>query len=228
MVKELICIISEEDFRKLNLKGYMSTHDGIKEVNINDKLDREIKAVIADGYEDEASWLTTPVTIAIHEEPCQKDYDEVRDTYKLISESKVLDIVRHRFMYLDKYMNRFGATSFYIGLGISHLYSSRDYYECHDDYWKVRKAETKVIYRVKLSDIWKNSFVVKHKTVKEDWKFNTLPEGVSPNFDDAKLCTEYDRVDDDFVTKGRYGKFRYGRMTMIVAVDENGKRVKEE
>lgn len=140
MVKKLITEISEEDFRKLDLTVYCNERvyspDGksfrfeMVEKKINDILDSEIQLCLESGFESDLEDLELPVTIAIHEP----------DGY-----------------YLDKFMNRFtGAQTFQFGWGISHLYSTRDYYEAREDYWRVRKDETKVIYRVKLSPEWKN------------------------------------------------------------------------
>ena len=74
--------ISEEDFRKLNLKGYEQTyidihsHDehsecvsqklGWKEVDLNTVLDENIAYWMEQGYEKDFEDLKFPVTIAIH------------------------------------------------------------------------------------------------------------------------------------------------------------------
>ena len=146
MVKHLLLDIEEEDFRKLNLKCYRHVITGgrsiMQEIDLNDLLDNGINYALRNGYESDRTDLTLPVTIAIHEEN--------NDNYS---------------GYLDKFMNRFtGLQTFQIGWGIKHLYSTRDYYEDHEDYWRVRKAETSVIYRVHLNPKWLKKFVLKHKT----------------------------------------------------------------
>ncbi len=237
MVKELICNISEEDFRKLDLKGYKSVvfrdtpresgkHRFLQQVSLNDMLDEELKELLDSGYEHDEAYLEQPVTVALYEDPTDKDYANARKMYPHLPDYGCDEIVRIRFMYLDKFMNRFtGARSYQIGFGIKHLYSTRDYYEAREDYWKVRKAETKVIYRIKLSDKWKNEFVLKHKTEKEDWKFNVLPDGVRPDFDSGKFCKHYDKVDGEWKVTGYTGEFRFGQCLHIIPVDENGNKI---
>ena len=147
MVKHLIKDISEKDFRALNIKVYR--HERVwfdehsftfkmVEHSLNDILDRNIQLSLEAGWESNRKELEMPVYIAIHEE----NNDEYSG-------------------YLDKFMNRFtGLQTFQIGFGIRHLYSTRDYYEDHDDYWRVLKRETAVIYRVHLEP---REFVLKHK-----------------------------------------------------------------
>ena len=212
MIKKIITEISEEDFRKLDLKvkrnervvisenipGHPVCKFEMVERSLNEILDNEIAAVMADGYDSEMKWLHFPVTIAIHEDGGY---------------------------YLDKYMNRFtGGQTFQLGFGIDHLYSTRDYYEMHGDYWRVRKDETKVIYRVKLAEHWLDEFVVKHKTVSEDWPYDKLPENVSPDYITALLCISYDLwPDGTWNESGRYGRFIYDNHEVHMPVDKDGK-----
>ena len=201
--------ISEEDFRKLDLKIMRNEREEgtykfvMKEVSLNEIIDRQIRATIENGTESDLRDLQIPLTIAIHEP----------DGY-----------------YLDKFMNRFtGAQTYQIGWGIEHLYSTRDYYEMHGDYWKVRKSETKVIYRIKLADHWLKEFVLKHKMEIVDWPFNVIPDGVSPDYSKGSLITRYDLQDDgSWKVVGREARFRYLRMEMRFAVDENGKRIEPD
>lgn len=146
--------ISEEDFRKLNLKAYnrswVKKEDGTKqlewlEVDLNKELDENIAYWKGQGYESDLEDLKQPVTIAIHVKngPNPEDF------------------------YLDKYMNRYtGAQTYQFAMGIRHLYSTRDYFETKgEDYWKVAKKETKAIYRIHLDEKHVKSFKLKHKTI---------------------------------------------------------------
>lgn len=152
MIKHLIKDISEKDFRALNIKVFR--HENVivsenipghplyqlqmVEKSLNDILDNEIDLALKSGWPSDKRDLEMPVYIAIHEEN-NAEFSG----------------------YLDKFMNRFtGLQTFQIGWGIKHLYSTRDYYEAHEDYWKVRKKETAVIYRVHLEP---REFVLKHK-----------------------------------------------------------------
>lgn len=212
MIKKIITEISEEDFRKLDLK--VKRHEKIREMigdrkierlvftekSLNDILDENLEYLIESGYEDDYNSLLTPVTIAIHE-PGKDIYEET---------------------YLDKFMNSFtGMQTFQLGLGIKHLYSTRDYYECREDYWRVRKDETKVIYRIKLSDKWLNRFVLKHKTVVSEWEGGVLPDGVSPDYNKAEIHTSYDLIDGEWV-KGRVtAVFKYHNCSHYVPYEKD-------
>ena len=172
MVKRIITEISEEDFRKLDLKGYKTErveHENghryeMVECSLNDVLDEQIQYCLESGCEVDFNDLQIPVTFAIHEPPTEKDYEKVAKTFKGLNEEERRDFCLRTCSYLYKYINQFtGPRSFQIGCGIKHLYSTRDYYEAHDDYWRVRKDETKVIYRVHLSQKWLDRFVLKYK-----------------------------------------------------------------
>lgn len=148
--------ISEEDFRKLDLKGYeivwLEEDEGKpikskrwfwKEVNLNDILDSNIAYWMEQGYEKDFEDLKFPVTIAIHTNngPSPTDY------------------------YFDKFMNQYsGPKTYEIAMGLHHIYSTRDYFEAKDDYWRVLKRETKAIYRVYLDVKYLKEFKFKHKT----------------------------------------------------------------
>lgn len=233
MIKKIITEISEEDFRKLDLTVYRTKLVDDKEtkrydlvpVKINDILDAEIEQTIESGYESDLLDLKTPVTIAIHEEPTQKDYEEFCNKWhnKHLSREEAMDMCRRSYTYLDKFINRYtGAQTFQFSWGIKHLYSTRDYYESRDDYWRVRKDETRVIYRINLSSKWLEKFVLKHKEVAQEWQYNQLPKGVSPDYEEALLCINYDLEDGEFKEHGRYGRFVYKHCEYIIPVDENG------
>lgn len=147
MVKHLIKDISEKDFRKLDIKVYCHERVPVTttsftfkmvEHSLNEILDKNIEYCLEEGWDFNKKELEMPVYIAIHEEN-NNEYSG----------------------YLDKFMNRFtGLQTYQIGFGIRHLYSTRDYYEDHDDYWRVAKKETAVIYRIHLEP---REFVLKHK-----------------------------------------------------------------
>lgn len=210
MVKHLITEISEEDFRKLDIKvkvhERVNTPNGVSiewvEKSLNNILQDNIDTCLKAGYEEDHANLTLPVTIAIHEDGGY---------------------------YLDKFMNRFtGAQTYQFAMGIGKLYSTRDYYEMRGDYWKVRKDETKVIYRVKLSDKWLDKFVLKHKTDVENWPFDILPDGISPDYDSAKLVRHFDKEGDNWIPTGYTGIFEFGTMKQVIPVDKDGNKIEPE
>lgn len=220
MVKKIVTEILEEDFRKLDITVYKHEWvevDGHKSLHyvphkLNDLLDEDIKHILNSGYESDLSDLSLPVTIAIHE-------DNYGDS----------DPKEGLHGYFDKFMNQYsGITTYYIGWGIAHLYSTRDYYEAHEDYWRVSKKETKVIYRVKLDEHWLKEFVLKHKTEVVDWPYDKLPEGIKPDYIDAKLEIHYDLINDEFVEVARSGVFKYGKMLSIIPVDKEGNYIKPD
>ena len=239
MVKNIITEISEEDFRKLDLKVYR--HERIKvdekthrfemvERSLNEILDKEIESCIESGYESDYLDLQLPVTIAIHEPPTEKDHKSVAKMFPRMSEKEIHEYCLRACSYLDKFMNQYtGAQTYQLGWGIKHLYSTRDYFEAHEDYWRVAKKETKVIYRVKLSESWLDKFVFKHKSVKEDWPYNELPDGVSPDYIVAFLVINFDLAEDGaYKEVGRYGRFIYKHSEHHVPVDKNGKAIERD
>ena len=164
MVKHLITDISEEDFKKLNLTVFEQERvdypDGSHKFELvpkelNKIFDNEIMAMVSSGRQDDLDNLNLPITIAIHE-----------DNEKLIQgQNKSAWLTG----YWDKFMNRFsGVQTYQLGIGIKHLYSTRDYYEAHEDYWRVRKDETKVIYRIKVSKEHIDSFKLKFRDVRSN------------------------------------------------------------
>ena len=212
----LITEISEEDFRKLHLKGRSRTSSVAfngaltwKEVDLNQELDENIEYWIDSGYESDLADLKCPVTVALH--VCN-DEEEPTD------------------FYYDKFMNRFtGATTYQLGMGIPHLYSTRDYYEMHGDYWKVKKNETKVIYRIHLDEKWLKKFVLKHKTTEETWPYIDFPDEDYPVTEDAEevlLCICYDLVDGQWKENGRYCKIKYKYSSACIPVDKDGNKIK--
>lgn len=231
MIKRMITEISEEDFRKLDVKVYVTERVGNKielvKKDLNDILDKEIKYCLESGYESDLKDLKIPVTIAIHEEPEPSDYERAHKLFPLMSGEEIEKFVRREFTYLDKFMNRFGGSqTFQIGWGIEHLYSKRDYYEAHGDYWRVSKKETYVIYRVKLSSKWLDKFVLKHKSEYKSWPYEELPEGVHDDFKVSLLKINYDLQEDgSWKEVSRSGIFKYDCSEHHVPVDINGKKI---
>ena len=218
MVKKIITEISEEDFRKLDITVYK--HEMVDgrlhyvPYKINDILDEEIDYVLKSGYESDLIALNLPVTVAIHE-----------DNFGDVDPKEFAGL----HGYFDKFMNMYsGITTYYIGWGIRHLYSTRDYYEDHDDYWRVRKDETKVIYRVKLSTHWLDQFVLKHKSVITEWVYNHIPEGIDKDkIKDIHLCVNYD-LDEygSWLEKSRYCIIEFDHSEHHIPVDANGHELK--
>lgn len=214
MVKKLITEISEADFRKLDIKvhrnerivlsenipGHPLCQFKMVERSINEILDEQIALTLKSGYASDLMDLQTAVTIAIHEP----------DGY-----------------YLDKYMNRFtGAQDFQIGWGIRHLYSTRDYYEAHEDYWRVSKRETKVIYRIMLDEKWADQFVLKHKTEKQPWPYDFLPEpGMRDDYTKAELHIDFELDGEKWIERGRSANFYYEHSQAIIPVDKDGHKI---
>ena len=148
--------ISEEDFVRLNLIAYEQVWETVedkkssactklvwREVKLNEVLYRNVEYWFNSGYEKDYEDLKQPVTIAIHVQngPNPKDY------------------------YFDKFLNRYsGFKTYEIAMGLKHVYSTRDYFESKEDYWRVLKRETKAIYRVHLNPEFFKHFKLKHKT----------------------------------------------------------------
>ena len=133
--------ISESDFRKLDIVAYEQEelhypgdkffHFSWKAVKLSKVLDEMVEIYKSGSKKDD---LKYPVTIAIHVEN------------GLSADPKNY--------YFDKNMNAFtGPRTYQIGIGIKHLYSTRDYFENPETNWKVKKSETKGIYRIHLD--WK-------------------------------------------------------------------------
>lgn len=228
MIKRIITEISEEDFRKLNLVGRTRKMDRTlrkmvtTEVKLNDVLDREIQFLLETGTGKSFKSLALPVTIAIHEPYPKSFYNKMRAAMPNNTDEEVKDYCESVYMYFDKFMDRLtGPASFEVGIGIKHLYSTRDYYEARDDYWRVNKKDTKVIYRINLSPEWLSKFELKHKTEIMDWPYNVLPDNVTPDFEKAELHITYRKVNDEWVEEYRSGVFRYDNVTVVTGVTED-------
>ena len=194
--KMFITEISEEDFRKLDLKVKANERVQIDErshrfemveKSMNDILDKEIKYLLENGYASDLEELSVPVTVAI-----AKDGQ----------------------FYLDKFMNRYsGAQTYQLGLGIKHIYSTRDYFECgkSEDYWRVLKRETKAIYRVHLDEKRRKKFVLKHKS-EVSFYF--------PDHNSEFLHAHY--VIDNYDLDEETGEWKYKNSTEVEHFSEQG------
>ena len=199
----LITEISENDFRKLDLTVW--EHDwqcydsGRKLIwkprKLNDILDEQIKYECESGYEENLLNLSIPITIAVH-------VNNVNPETAASPETQI------SYGYWDKFMNRFTPESTYeIGLGIKHLYSTRDYYEAHEDYWRVNKKETKVIYRVHLN---KRNFTLKHKQV----VLGVIDKNTA-------IYGNYDLVDGEWVLRNKTKIIRNEHSTIYEPYEDN-------
>lgn len=203
--------ISEEDFRKLDLVAYRRvSHDFMNwtETRLNDVLDKNIAYCLEQAYESDFESLKCPVTVAIH-----KANSADADDY-----------------YLDKFMNRFtGAQTYQIGFGIKHLYSTRDYYEDKEDYWRVLKRETKAIYRVHLDKKWLKMFKLKHRTEKMPWNLAFGGSEESNNWE-LWVSFDYDEELKGWVETSKYKvihDLKYGSH-LHIPVDANGEEIKHK
>lgn len=132
--------LTESDFRRLNLWAYEQEEETCKEdrrrdrfvwkrVSLNNILDEVIE--ILNNNREEGEGLSKSIYFAIHNENGLSS-----------------DPVNY---YFDKNMNSFtGPRTFQLGIGLEHLYSTRDYFETKDHLWKVKKSETKAFYCVHL------------------------------------------------------------------------------
>lgn len=211
--KPFITEISQEDFEKLGLKGYQQvkifdekTGTGRyewKEIDLNKQLEEEIQALFCSGTEQSLEFLKCPITLAIHVANGPKPDD----------------------FYLDKYMDMYsGPTTFEFGVGIKHLYSTRDYFEDKEDYWKVLKRETKAIYRIHIREIWIKHFKLKHKTEVRPWPYLEVE---TEEGEELELHIHYvlDEENDKWVESYRMKVKKNGRCVSYVYVDENGNEI---
>ena len=215
MVKKIITDISEEDFRKLDLVGYRltkvkdpltnSTSYVQKRVSLNEELDNNIRYLLDEGTEEGKDALTLPITIAIHNDNDKDEHDETM------------------FGYFDKFMNRFSPPkTFEIGIGIKHLYSTRDYYEDREDYWRVNKRATKRIYRITLDPKWWKAFVVK---VRKRLIKSTINDNSITNF---VAMEKLDPTTGVYNVESYYLETIEANRTIFVKCDANGEAIKDD
>ncbi len=179
----LITEISERDFRKLDLtlwkKTWVTNENGTRslrwlEISANKELDDNIKCMIESGYEEDEKNISLPITLCVHVNNYIK---EDREDYRGGG-------------YFDKYLNMYsGESTYYMWVGIKHLYSNRDYYYDKEyPEFRVRKKETEAIYRIHLEP---RPFVLKHKK-----------EIVETNQPNSWIEIRYDWVDGEWVETG--------------------------
>lgn len=163
-MNKFITEISEEDFKKLQLQGYDNkkveaqdyfTFDFIK-CELNDKLE-EYKHYLTDLIQ-EGEKLPWVIALCIHTEPTEEAINYYLSTFKNVATGEPLvreeafKLALYDFSYFDKWMDRCGHTTYEFGVGINHLYSTRDKWVAKDwiDYFEVRKRDTKAVYIIHL------------------------------------------------------------------------------
>ena len=209
--------ITEEDFRKLSLTAYSQKKvttiaefgrhiSQLKWVpcNLNDILDNLIQSSLENGYHEDLQTLSEPVTVAIHKENGENPQD----------------------YYLDKFLNILGPATYLLGTGIKHLYSTRDYFESKDDYWRVPKRETKAVYRIYLDKKWLNQFVLKHLRVASPWPYvdkYPLPEGAE--YQELVVAYDFDIATGEWIEKGRSRKIVFPDSLHVISIDKEGNEI---
>lgn len=171
-MNNFITEISEEDFRKLNLVGYdnekVDNGDGsygfrFIQKRLNDILEKN-KQYLAELILKDTMHLPWVITVCVHIEPTKKDIDEEAASLKTIAAARlpsdaIVDYEReaylqalYNFSYLDKWMDKSGHTTYEFGVGLDHLYSTRDKWQARGwiDYFEVRKKDTKAVYVIHL------------------------------------------------------------------------------
>lgn len=227
--------ISEKDFRKLNLIGYKNTRVEVDEhsyrmemlpVELNKEID-EYKEYREKEDKNTREPYYDILYIAIHTDPTEEDIEDEMKTFTLdektggrrnLTREEAFKSALFNASYLDKWMNQFtGHQTFQIGYNIGHLYSTRDYFECREGYWKVKKSETKAIYKVHLDFKYL-----------EDNKYN-IGDSVQINLD--MVNDEFKKYDGIYIVKdikrdseGEYlyklnGVPRWGTEEMLIKVE---------
>lgn len=158
-MNKFITEISLEDFKRLNLVGYRNTRVEVDEksyrmemlpLNLNDLVEENLEFCKENNYHT--------IAVAIHTDPAEEDIVRNMNYYtfdqngrRQYNREEAYKLALFDCSYLDKFMNRFsGHQTFQIGCGIEHIYINRDWYYIKDDYWQVRKKETKAIYLIHL------------------------------------------------------------------------------
>ena len=173
-MNNFITEISEEDFKRLHLVGYdnerVDNGDGsfsfkFLRKSLNDKLE-EYKKYLAETILKDKVDLPWVMAVCIHIEPTEEEIAKERKLLQNIianpNHPRHGDIVDYskeaylqalyNFSYYDKWMDRMGHTTYEFGIGLDHLYSTRDKWQAKGwiDYFEVRKKDTKAVYIVHL------------------------------------------------------------------------------
>lgn len=173
-MNNFITEISEEDFKKLNLVGYdnerVDNNDGtfkfkFIQKHLNDKLE-EYKRYLAETILKDKVDLPWVMTVCIHIEPTEEEVAWEEEILKTATANPnhpdhgvCMDYSKeaylqalYNFSYLDKWMDRSGHTTYEFGIGLDHLYSTRDKWQARGwiDYFEVRKKDTKAVYIIHL------------------------------------------------------------------------------
>ena len=164
MRNNFVTEISEEDFKKLNLVGYDN-----EKVELDDKtlmftfvkkdltkVLEEYKAYLAECIQ-EGTKLPWTIALCLHTEPTEEAIDYNMKTFKNTktglpyTKEEAFNVSLYDFSYLDKWMDKHGHTTYEFGIGIDHLYSTRDKWVAHwIDYFEVKKRDTKACYIIHL------------------------------------------------------------------------------
>ena len=173
-MKKFITEISEEDFKKLNLIGYdnerIENPDGsysfefIKK-NLNYRLE-EYKKYLAELILKDKLDLPWIITVCIHTEPTEEDIVYQQKTFKKIEDGstyaydEAYHLALYDYSYYDKWMDKAGHTTYEFGVGLDHLYSTRDKWQAQGwiDYFEVRKKDTKAVYIIHLEGAPENYY----------------------------------------------------------------------
>lgn len=159
-MKKFITEISEEDFKKLNLIGYDNerleldngsyTFEFIKK-NLNDRLE-EHKKYLAELILKDKMNLPWIMTVCIHTEPTEESVIDELNSGRTSVYDEAYKSCLYEYSYLDKWMDRAGHTTYEFGVGLDHLYSTRDKWQAQGwvDYFEVRKKDTKAAYIIHL------------------------------------------------------------------------------
>lgn len=166
-MNNFITEISWEDFQKINPTLYR--HTKVEEANCHKFVFQPIQANdyikgVLKYYEDnkDNEKPLKSLILAIHEEPTKEDIEKIKQNEytsdgnggsRLVNDEEAFQSALRFNCYLDKYMNQFtGMQTFQTAENQDeeHIYSTRDYWELHSDYWKVRKCETKAIYLIRF------------------------------------------------------------------------------
>ena len=170
-MNNFITEISEEDFKSLNLVGYdnerVNNDDGsfsfkFVKKRLNDKLE-EYKRYLAETILKDKVDLPWVMAVCIHIEPTEKAINEelslLETAASRMPSGAYVDYAKeaylqalYNFSYLDKWMDRSGHTTYEFGIGLDHLYSTRDKWQARGwiDYFEVRKKDTKAVYIIHL------------------------------------------------------------------------------
>jgi hypothetical protein len=165
-MRNYITEISEQDFKKLNLVGYDNERVEIDEnsyelkfikKNLNDKLE-EYKQYLAETIIKDKINLPWVMAVCIHTEPDPLYVDYMKLTTVSatgkndLTDAEAFNLSLYDYSYYDKWMDKAGHKTYEFGIGLDHLYSTRDKWLAKGwiDYFEVRKKDTQAVYIIHL------------------------------------------------------------------------------